>query len=614
MTRRTTLLLAALAAAIAALCLPAVASATLTSAVAGANATFTGDAGNDNLVIDDNGTNLTHNQTGGGFNSDIDFDTGTAGDQTLPANNTAEIDANLGAGQDTSLFNTTQVLRGDLDGEDGDDTLSGSDGGDTLKGGNDDDRVVGFRGADDMEGGAGNDVLVWNNGDGSDTMDGDAGNGDVVEVNGSNNAGDIFTIAPGANGRVDFDRLNLVPFSLDIGGSERIQVNGLVGDDTISSLPGAGPLIAHELNGGVGADTIAGGESADLITGGDDIDTLHGGGGADRLVADRGNDTMNGDAGDDTMVWNNGDGTDAMNGGDGQDRVEVNGSPTGADVFTIKPAAGGARFDRTNVGLFGLDIATSELLEVNALGGNDSLTASSGTPLEINADGGEGDDALTGANERDALFGGSGNDTLTAAGGHDLLDGQAGNDTLNGRDGLETAVRCGTGTDTATVDGPEKDSVDACETVNRPAVVAPAPAPAPAAPAAPVVAPPADRVALPAVLAGGALRLGRNQRDVALSLSCPAGEAAGCRVLLRLESAAPISLGGVRVIALLGTVRANLRAGETRRVVVRIPARLARVLARRGRSLALRAEIRTLDGAGNVVETAQRLSLRLPRR
>ena len=61
-----------------------------------------------------------------------------------------------------------------------------------------------------MSGGAGNDVLVWNNGDGSDTMDGDAGN-DEIEVNGSANAGDEFTIAPGANGRTKFDRVNLVP-------------------------------------------------------------------------------------------------------------------------------------------------------------------------------------------------------------------------------------------------------------------------------------------------------------------------------------------------------------------------------------------------------------------
>ena len=65
-----------------------------------------------------------------------------------------------------------------------------------------------------MEGGTGNDTLVWNNGDGSDVMDGDAGN-DGVEVNGSPTAGDDFTINP--NGaRVDFDRVNLGIFSLDI--------------------------------------------------------------------------------------------------------------------------------------------------------------------------------------------------------------------------------------------------------------------------------------------------------------------------------------------------------------------------------------------------------------
>ena len=61
-----------------------------------------------------------------------------------------------------------------------------------------------------MRGGNGNDVLVWNNGDGSDTMDGDAGN-DEIEVNGSANAGDDFRITPGANGRTTFDRVEPRP-------------------------------------------------------------------------------------------------------------------------------------------------------------------------------------------------------------------------------------------------------------------------------------------------------------------------------------------------------------------------------------------------------------------
>ncbi len=52
-----------------------------------------------------------------------------------------------------------------------------------LNGGDGNDRLVGAKGTDVMNGDAGNDTLVWNNGDGSDRMDGDAGN-DGTEVNG----------------------------------------------------------------------------------------------------------------------------------------------------------------------------------------------------------------------------------------------------------------------------------------------------------------------------------------------------------------------------------------------------------------------------------------------
>ena len=101
--------------------------------------------------------------------------------------------------------------------------------------------MIGFRGGDTMTGDAGNDVLVWNNGDGSDTMDDSAGN-DEVEVNGDPTQGDQFQVAPNPADatRTRFDRLNLVPFNLNIGGGlERIVENGGGGADTINTLPGA---------------------------------------------------------------------------------------------------------------------------------------------------------------------------------------------------------------------------------------------------------------------------------------------------------------------------------------------------------------------------------------
>ena len=82
-----------------------------------------------------------------------------------------------------------------------------------------------------MNGGAGDDTLVWNNGDGTDVANGDGGRDDV-EVNGAAAGGDVFTVQP--NGaRIKFDRPNLVPFSLDIGSSETLHANGLGGNDSI---------------------------------------------------------------------------------------------------------------------------------------------------------------------------------------------------------------------------------------------------------------------------------------------------------------------------------------------------------------------------------------------
>src|ERR671910_804228 len=370
----------------------------------------------------------------------------------VPADNTIDLVFNSGGGDDELTITTANLKSVTADGGAGDDILTGNNDADTLSGGDGDDRVIGARGGDTANGGNGNDTIVWNNGDGSDTMNGD-GNTDEIEVNGAVTQGDTFTVKPNPAdpARVRFDRLNLVPFNLNIS-AERIAVNGLGGDDSITGEAGLAPLIAMTANGGTGADTITGGDGADLITGGDDNDTLSGGGGNDRIVGDRGGDTMAGGDGDDTTVWNNGDGSDKMDGDAGIDRVEVNGAGAG-DAFTIAPNGARAKFDRTNLVPFTLDIA-AEALDLRGLGGDDTFTAAAGTGalLAVTADGGSGNDTLTGAEESDTFAGGSGNDTLTGGNRPDSLDGQGGNDTMAARDGQGDLVRGGAGTDSAQTD------------------------------------------------------------------------------------------------------------------------------------------------------------------
>src|SRR5436305_950879 len=82
-------------------------------------------------------------------------------------------------------------------------------------------------------------------------VNGDAG-ADEVEINGAPTAGDVFTAVPNA-GRVQFDRDNLVPFTVDFT-AERLTVNGLGGDDTFNGAAGLAPLTLLTLNGGTGDD------------------------------------------------------------------------------------------------------------------------------------------------------------------------------------------------------------------------------------------------------------------------------------------------------------------------------------------------------------------------
>jgi Ca2+-binding RTX toxin-like protein len=323
-----------------------------------------------------------------------------------------------GDGDDTiDALGGNDVVRGG----DGDDSLFGGDGDDKLYGENGDDLLVGNRGNDKMIGGWGDDVMVWNNGDGSDLMEG-GHDYDIAVVNGSDSDGDEFEIAPNGD-RVAFDRVNLVPFSLDIGTTEKLVVNGQGGDDIITGSSGLDGLIKLKLDGGEGDDTI---------TGGDGDDSLYGGDGYDLLVGFRGDDKMFGGWGNDRMVWNNGDGSDLMEGGEGYDVAEVNGSDSDGDEFEIAPNGDRVAFDRVNLVPFSLDIGTTEKLEVNGQGGDDKITASDGLKglIKLKLDGGAGDDVITGGDGNDWIAGGKGYDTLTGGKGYDTFVFEKGKDVI----------------------------------------------------------------------------------------------------------------------------------------------------------------------------------------
>jgi Ca2+-binding RTX toxin-like protein len=196
--------------------------------------------------------------------------------------------------------------------------------------------------------------------------------------------------------------------------SDKLDVNGFGGDDTISAAALAAQAITLSIDGGEGDDTIAGGQGAETLRGGDGNDTIDGNGG---------NDTADLGAGDDTFVWDPGDGSDTIEGQDGTDRMIFNGA-AGAEQMDLSANGNRLKFFRTQ-GNVTMDTAGVELVDVNALGGADLVTVND----------------LTGTDVRNVTVDLAG--TLGGATG----DGQADRVVVNGTNGDDTIRAFGDATE-----------------------------------------------------------------------------------------------------------------------------------------------------------------------
>lgn len=78
--------------------------------------------------------------------------------------------------------------------------------------------------------------------------------------------------------------------------------------------------------------------------------------------------------------------------------------------------------------------------EVNADGGNDSITVSGDIAIPVTMRGGTGRDTLIGGSGADKLIGGPGRDRLVGRAGADLLYGGPGSDVLLGGPGDDTVI------------------------------------------------------------------------------------------------------------------------------------------------------------------------------
>jgi hypothetical protein len=132
------------------------------------------------------------------------------------------------------------------------------------------------------------------------------------------------------------------------------------------------------IDGQNGDDTLLGGSGNEVLVGGRGDDVIDGNGGTDTAFLGQG---------DDTFVWDPGDGSDVVEGGAGFDTMVFNGNG-GNEIMAATANFGRVSFTR-NLGGIVMDLNEVEAIDVNALGGTDSVTVNnvSGTDLQrVNVD------------------------------------------------------------------------------------------------------------------------------------------------------------------------------------------------------------------------------------
>ncbi|MGZ8632598.1 MAG: calcium-binding protein [Solirubrobacteraceae bacterium] len=196
-------------------------------------------------------------------------------------------------------------------------------------------------------------------------------------------------------------------------------INALGGDDQVAAATLGADAMKLTEDGGAGNDTLAGGRGNDVQVGGDGNDAVDG---------NQGDDVALMGAGDDRFTWDPGDGSDTIEGQAGSDAMTFNGANL-VEVFDVSANGGRVRFFR-NVANITMDLNDVEAIDLNALGGADTVTVNdvSGTDLAaVNTDlaGVIGGAAGDGAPDRVVVTGTNGDDVIVA-------NGSGGNVAVNG--------------------------------------------------------------------------------------------------------------------------------------------------------------------------------------
>ena len=164
-------------------------------------------------------------------------------------------------------------------------------------------------------------------------------------------------------------------FSFDLNTFGAIDVEAGNGNDTVLIDQANGVFTTTEttrIDGQNGDDTLIGGTGNEVLVGGRGDDVVDGNGGADTAFLGQG---------DDTFVWDPGDGSDAIEGGKGFDRMVFNGAG-GNEIMAATANFGRVSFTR-NLGGIVMDLNDVEAIDVNALGGTDSVTVNDMTGTDV---------------------------------------------------------------------------------------------------------------------------------------------------------------------------------------------------------------------------------------
>jgi len=332
----------------------------------------------------------------------------------------AQLDALRDGDEDAAAFLDDAILVDDqsadsVDGGDGDDVLVFG-AGDTANGGAGDDIFTIFGdGSDVSEGGsvvedfnAADDSLVVyfssiEAAAAADITVTDEGDDAVVRIN-----GEIYSTVVGAAGELSASDIAISQPAPDtdepiIGTAEGEAIDAGDGNDVVNAGGGDDDVLGgfgdDTLNGEAGADVIQGQGGFDVINGGEDDDLMQGRGGNDVVSGGLGNDWVDGNDGDDVVDGGveddtvvGGLGADEINGGEGAD-VLVGGELL-ADPLTTKELG---------------NIRSGQMLD-------EAIRIDIGESIQLVDDGFA--DTLDGGNGSDILFFGAG-DTATGGGGAD---------------------------------------------------------------------------------------------------------------------------------------------------------------------------------------------------